>query len=63
MCLTAEALAVFLNLLDPSIVTTAPGRITVNAAERPAVWVVSAAELWCTSAPALDRDARFERAQ
>ena len=31
MCLSAQAIAAFLNLLNPEIVSTAPGVITVRA--------------------------------
>ena len=58
MCLTAEALALFLNLLDPQIITTESGRITVHASERNAVWELSG-EKWCTNAPQQDRLARL----
>ncbi len=50
MCLTLEALAVFLNILGTDIVTTEPGVITINAETAPAVWV-AAGDLWCTQAP------------
>ena len=58
MCLTAETLALFLNLLDPDIITAEAGRITVNATERRAVWIQTG-EDWCTDAPTVDRKARF----
>jgi hypothetical protein len=58
MCLSAHALALFLNLLDPSIVTTESGRITVLATERPVVWV-RGEEKWCTMGPQISRMARF----
>ncbi|MEM9392994.1 MAG: hypothetical protein AAGA38_03995 [Pseudomonadota bacterium] len=60
--MTAEMLAVFLNLLNPSLVETAPGQIIVNASEGRAVWTVSADTLWCTDAPVQDMKTRFEKA-
>ncbi len=60
MCLTAEALALFLNLLAPDIITSDIGRITVHATEADAVWVLTDADEWCTMAPQIDRMARFD---
>lgn len=60
MCITAEALALFLNLLSPDIITTEAGRITVHATEAEAVWVLTADDEWCTMAPQIDRMARFD---
>ena len=54
MCLTAEALALFLNLLPPGIVETTPGRIIVHAEMGEAHWVAND-ERWCTMAPQFDR--------
>jgi len=53
MCLTANALAMFLNLLAPETVSTAPGRITVHAERRDAHWIARD-DRWCTRRPALD---------
>ena len=58
MCLTAEALALFLNLIGHSIVTTTPAQITVHATEGDVIWRPVRDE-WCTTAPAEDRRARF----
>lgn len=58
MCMTFEALAVFLNLLGSDIVTTEPGRVTIHAETADAVWQV-AGDLWCTDAPELEANARF----
>ncbi|MFC4668963.1 hypothetical protein ACFO5X_10395 [Seohaeicola nanhaiensis] len=49
MCLTAEALALFLNMLDPAIIESQAQKITVHAALQDTVWVQSA-DLWCTDA-------------
>lgn len=38
MCLSLEALALFLNLLDPAIVSTAPDAVTVHATTGDVVW-------------------------
>ena len=46
MCLSLEALVVFLNLLPADIVTTEPERITVRATAAPAVWEAQG-DLWC----------------
>lgn len=59
MCLTAEALALFLNLLSPDVITTEAGRIVIHATDRRAVWVQSQ-DRWCTMAPQIDRMARFD---
>lgn len=59
MCLTAEALALFLNLLNPQIITTEPGLITIDATAKSAVWVETG-DKWCTRAPQIDRVARFQ---
>ncbi len=60
MCITAEALALFLNLLNPDLIATDAGRITVHATERDAVWVLTDEDEWCTMAPQIDRLARFD---
>lgn len=49
MCLTAEMLAIFLNLLNPQMVTTSAGIITVSAATQETVWVQQG-DRWCTPA-------------
>ncbi|MGH1355664.1 MAG: hypothetical protein ACRBBS_11365 [Thalassovita sp.] len=59
MCLTTEAIALFLNLLDPEVISMEAGQITIHASERDAVWV-QIEEKWCTQAPMLDRQARFD---
>lgn len=46
MCLTAGALALFLNLLDPALISTEDGRITIDAAVAPTVWLRDG-EAWC----------------
>lgn len=58
MCLTAEALALFLNLLSPAIIDSAPGRITLTSTEPHTHWV-PVEDKWCTDAPQIDRMARF----
>lgn len=60
MCLTAEALALFLNLLSPQIVSTEPGRVIVHASAGDVHWVARADE-WCTMAPQIDAMARDAR--
>ena len=61
MCLTPQALALFLNLLAADRVTTEPDRITILAETRAVVWVRSERHVddrWCTMAPQLDAIAR-----
>ncbi len=58
MCLTAEALALFLNMIVVSEITMEPGRIVVHADARQAHWVAVGDE-WCTMAPQIDRIDRF----
>jgi hypothetical protein len=58
MCLTTEAIALFLNLLDPEVISMQAGQITIHATERDAVWT-QVEEKWCTQAPQLDKLARF----
>ncbi len=57
MCMSVEALALFLNLIAANI-TTEPGRIIVHATERDAHWVMVGDE-WCTMAPQIDSMERF----
>jgi hypothetical protein len=47
VCLSAEALALFLNLLAPDLVSRAPGVITVHAEAGDVEWVARGAR-WCT---------------
>jgi len=61
MCLTTEALALFLNLIAFDLVAMAPDRIVVQADTRDAHWVAQA-DQWCTMAPQLDRMERFAKA-
>jgi len=59
MCLTLDALIVFLNLIGPDIVTSHPGQFVVHAAQGQAVWVETA-QGWCTDGPQIDQAIRFE---
>lgn len=61
MCLTTEALALFLNLIAFDLVDMQPDRIVVRAETRDAHWVAHG-ERWCTMAPQIDRMARFSEA-
>lgn len=54
MCLTTEALALFLNMIMVPDITMEPGRIIVHAETRDAHWVAVDDE-WCTMAPQIDR--------
>ena len=49
MCLTAEMLALFLNLLDPTRISTESGQITVHATEGDVEWQ-RVDDKWCTDA-------------
>ena len=53
MCLTTEALALFLNILSATEITMEPGRITIHAETRDAHWVAVDDE-WCTMAPQIE---------
>ena len=62
MCINAEALAVFLNLLSFDLINTEqPGRIIIQSEARAAHWVQQSSngrDEWCTMAPQLDAIAR-----
>ncbi len=62
MCISAEALAVFLNLLSFDIINMdQPGRIVIQSEARPAHWVQQSGDgrdEWCTMAPQIDALAR-----
>ncbi|MDF0599499.1 hypothetical protein P1J78_02035 [Psychromarinibacter sp. C21-152] len=49
MCLTTEALLLFLSLLPSEIVETSADRIVVRAEVSDAVWLPNGRE-WCTDA-------------
>lgn len=51
MCLSLEALVLFLNLLDPAIVSTKPDVVTVHATQGAVDWT-RAGDLWCLPADA-----------
>ncbi|KAJ56672.1 hypothetical protein ACMU_06940 [Actibacterium mucosum KCTC 23349] len=59
MCLTTEALVLFLNLINPQIVTTEPQMITVHAAQGDVVWL-AAGDNWCSENLRSDRLASAE---
>ncbi|PWR01554.1 hypothetical protein DKT77_15550 [Meridianimarinicoccus roseus] len=59
MCLSAEALALFLNIIGSDLVSTEPGRIIVHATEGDVTYVARD-DQWCTMGPQLDRMARFD---
>ncbi|EPX85139.1 hypothetical protein [Salipiger mucosus] len=60
MCLTTQALFLFLSLLPEDRLEVTPDRITVRAEVRDAVWLAKG-EQWCTSAPQLDATIRLKR--
>lgn len=59
MCLTTEALALFLNLIGSEIVTADPGVFTIHATEGPVEWV-ERDNMWCTDAVAHPREANYQ---
>ncbi|MEL6550679.1 MAG: hypothetical protein AAFQ54_10595 [Pseudomonadota bacterium] len=61
MCISLEALALFLTLVGSDLVTTEPGRITVHATATDAHWTPNAEDLWCTGAPQEDAAARLKK--
>lgn len=52
MCLSAQALALFLNILPYEIISVEPDRITIFAETQTAVWQISN-DQWCTSVPTI----------
>ncbi len=61
MCLTTQALVLFLNTIIDAPVTTEPGRIIVHAETRDAHWLEQG-DKWCTMAPQIDKQARLSPA-
>ena len=62
MCLTTEALLIFLNLLPPEIIEAAGDRITIHAEAGDAVWIAQG-DKWCTKAPQVEASLRLDRAR
>lgn len=62
MCLTTQALVLFLNIIGSDIVSTEPGRVIVHATEADVHWVAHPEKVdhWCTMGPQFDRRARFD---
>ncbi|MBR9838323.1 MAG: hypothetical protein GYB50_10595 [Rhodobacteraceae bacterium] len=60
MCLTAQALFLFLSVLPEDIVDVSPKRVVVHAEVRDAVWLPRD-DQWCTDAPRRDADIRLQR--
>jgi hypothetical protein len=59
MCLSAEALALFLNIIGTDLVSTDAGRIVVHATDGDVTYVANG-DAWCTMAPQIDRMTRIE---
>ena len=59
MCLTAEALALFLNMIAAPTSSAEPGFIVVHAHASDIHWV-AVEDVWCTEAPTLDRVATLK---
>lgn len=62
MCLTAEALFLFISLLPPGIVEVSDERIRVRAEVRDAVWE-RRGDAWCTPAPKIDATIRLRQGE
>jgi hypothetical protein len=60
MCLSAEAFALFLNIIGAGLMTPGDARITVHATEGDVVWHEVAAGEWCTGAPYLQAGLVFD---
>ncbi|MEM8730725.1 MAG: hypothetical protein AAGF79_12480 [Pseudomonadota bacterium] len=60
MCLTTQALVMFLNIIGPEKVTTEPGVIVIHAATADVHWVaqIDQADHWCTPGPIPEKKAR-----
>lgn len=58
MCLSADALALFLNLIPMERIDTMPDRVVIHADAHEVHWVATE-DKWCTLAPQIDRAARF----
>ncbi len=61
MCLTTEALYLFLSLMPADLLDLSEGRVVVKAETRDALWVYNG-ERWCTSAPQIDAEYRLDPA-
>ncbi|SFC73392.1 hypothetical protein [Tropicimonas isoalkanivorans] len=62
MCLTTEALFLFLSLLPPDIVESSESRIIVRSEVRDAVWEPRDG-MWCTRAPKIDSQLRLKQGE
>ncbi|MAQ81933.1 hypothetical protein [Psychromarinibacter halotolerans] len=60
MCLTTEALMLFIGMLPAHIVDVSDDRIVVRAEVRDAVWQVKG-DQWCTNAPKIDAAFRLKQ--
>lgn len=60
MCLTAQALALFLSMLPSDRIESDTHTVTILADVGPAIWV-PVADKWCTEAPSDHQDAMFAR--
>lgn len=60
MCLTLDALVVFLNLIGLDIVTTEPGRFIVHAEQGNIHWVETDGE-YCAQRPQFEQKVRFKK--
>ncbi len=54
MCLSAQALILFISLLPQDIVATSPSEVRIAAGTGPVVWE-NFDDRWCTVAPLLAR--------
>ncbi|SIN83017.1 hypothetical protein [Vannielia litorea] len=61
MCLTTEALYLFLSLMPAELLDLSADRVVLKAETREAHWVWNG-ESWCTMAPQVDADYRLDPA-
>ncbi|MEO1563872.1 MAG: hypothetical protein AAFR98_10590 [Pseudomonadota bacterium] len=51
MCITTQALTVFLSILSQDLIERSPDRIIVHASAEDTVWVKGEDDLWCVDRP------------
>ncbi|MCO6382730.1 hypothetical protein [Oceanicola sp. 502str15] len=61
MCLTTQALYLFLSMMPADRLDLTEGRVILRADTRPAHWVYNG-EKWCTMAPQIDANYRLKPA-
>lgn len=61
MCMTTEALYLFLSLMPAHLMDLSENRVVLRAETREAHWVYNG-ERWCTMAPQIDANVRLDSA-